>query len=192
MYHKQSDNVSGGDNQQETNKWLARVLNEIGFYISGFSDGEGSFNVSIRRHPGYKLGWKTSLTFNVSQKGKRSLELIKKIFRSGYVRKRADGLHYFEIVDFKKLIFLVIPFFEKFKLRSEKKEDFGIFKEVAFLMKEGRHLTKEGLLEILTLRGPMNSGGKKRRFNSQRIITSLLGSSETIRRTSPFKAEGMI
>ena len=52
---------------------MALNVNEIelriGYYLAGFSDGEGSFNISIRKHPGYKLGWKTSLTFNVSQKG---------------------------------------------------------------------------------------------------------------------------
>ena len=183
MYHNQSNNASGGDNQQETDIWLGNIPIEIGSYISGFSDGEGSFNISIRKHPGYKLGWKTSLTFNVSQKGKISLELIKSTFKSGYVRERVDNLHYFEIVDFQKIICLVIPFFERFKLKSEKKEDFKIFKKVANLMKEGKHLTRQGLMEILALRDPMNRGGKKRRFDSQRIITSLLGSSETIRRT---------
>ena len=100
----QSNNVSGGDNQQETAKWLEKIPSDIGNYISGFVDGEGSFNISIRRHPGYKLGWKTSLTFNVSQKGAKSLELIHSTFNCGYVRKRWDNLHYFEIVEFEKVV----------------------------------------------------------------------------------------
>ena len=179
----QSKNASRGDNQQETSRWLEKIPSDIGNYISGFVDGEGSFNISIRKHPGYKLGWKTSLTFNVSQKGARSLELLKKAFQCGYVRKRWDDLHYFEIVEFEKIITRVIPFFEKFHLRSEKSNDFEIFKKVTELMKGGAHLTTTGIAKILELRKPMNYGGKNRRIKIQEILAHLKGSSETIRQT---------
>ena len=179
----QSKNASRGDNQQETIKWLEKIPSDIGYYISGFVDGEGSFNISIRKHPGYKLGWKTSLTFNVSQKGARSLELLKSVFQCGYVRERWDNLHYFEIVEFEKIVTRVIPFFEKFQLRSEKSNDFEIFKKVSDLMKKGEHLSIAGITKILELRKPMNYGGKNRRIKIQEILAHLAGSSETIRRT---------
>ncbi len=183
MYQNQSKNASSGDNQQETTKWLKSIESDIGYYISGFVDREGSFNISIRKHPGYKLGWKTSLTFNVSQKGAQSLELLKATFQCGYVRKRWDNIHYYEIVEFEKIISRVIPFFETFKLRSEKGKDFLIFKEVSELMKIGEHLTIKGIIKILELRKPMNYGGKNRRLKVQEIIANLKGSSETIRQT---------
>lgn len=177
----QSKKVPSGDNQQETAKWLEKIPSDIGYYISGFVDGEGSFNISIRKHPGYKLGWKTSLTFNVSQKGAQSLELLNKTFQCGYVRKRWDDLHYFEIVEFEKIISRVIPFFQKFKLRSEKRNDFLTFREIAELVKNGEHLTVNGIRKILELRQPMNYGGKNRRLKSEDILANLTGSSETIR-----------
>lgn len=172
------------DNQQETDKWLSKISPEIGNYIAGFSDGEGSFNISIRKHPGYRLGWKTSMTFNVSQKGNKSLRLLKEVFQCGYVRRRSDDLHYFEIVELEKIITRVIPFFEKFRLKSEKKDDFEIFKKIANLMRKRSHLTINGIIEILELRKPMNYGGKNRRIKSEEIISNLSGSSETIRQTS--------
>ena len=177
------------DNQQETDKWLNKISPEIGNYIAGFSDGEGSFNISIRKHPGYKLGWKTSLTFNVAQKGNQSLKLFERIFQCGYLRRRKDDLHYFEVVELEKIILRIIPFFEKFSLRSEKKNDFEIFKKVTKLMRNGSHLTKKGIIEILELRKPMNYGGKNRRIKSEDIIKSLSGSSETIRQTPIAKLE---
>ena len=179
----QSDNAASGDNQQETAKWLEKIPDDIGNYISGFVDGEGSFNISIRRHPGYKLGWKTSLAFNVSQKGAKSLELLRRTFNCGYVRKRWDNLHYFEIVEFEKVVKYVLPFFSKYNLRSEKKKDFEIFQSVADLMKNGDHLTIAGITKILKLRAPMNYGGKNRRLKVKEILANLKGSSETIRRT---------
>jgi len=53
--------MSSRDNQQET----------LFYYLVGFVDGEGSFNVSIRKHLDYRIKWKTSLTFNVSQRERR-------------------------------------------------------------------------------------------------------------------------
>jgi hypothetical protein len=188
MYYNHSKKVSSGDNQQETDRWLEKITSDTGYYISGFVDGEGSFNVSIRKHPGYKLGWKTSLTFNVSQKGVQSLELLKNTFQCGYVRKRWDNLHYFEIVEFEKIMSRVIPFFKRFKLKSEKEKDFQIFRKVANLMKNGEHLTVNGIIKILELRKPMNYGGKNRRLKVEEIIASLTGSSETIRQTKHSKS----
>ena len=183
MYQNFSKKVSSGDNQQETEKWLEKIPNNIGYYISGFVDGEGSFNVSIRKHPDYRIKWKTSLMFNVSQKGAKSLRILRKMFQCGYVRKRCDNLHYFEIVELDKILFRVIPFFQKFKLRSEKSKDFKIFRKIAEIVKKKEHLTLSGIKKILKLRHPMNYGGKNRRLNINNILANLTGSSETIRQT---------
>ena len=47
-----SDNPSGADNQQERpscTTWLDAIPADLGNWVSGFVDGEGSFNVPIRR-----------------------------------------------------------------------------------------------------------------------------------------------
>ena len=46
-----SDNPSGADNQQErpgSSAWLDRIPSDLGHWVAGFVDGEGSFNVPIR------------------------------------------------------------------------------------------------------------------------------------------------
>jgi len=35
----------------------------IGWYLSGFSDGEGSFNISFRRKSDYKTRWQPVYKF---------------------------------------------------------------------------------------------------------------------------------
>jgi hypothetical protein len=45
-----SDNPSGADNQQErpsSSSWPWRVPRDLGNWIAGFVDGEGSFNVPL-------------------------------------------------------------------------------------------------------------------------------------------------
>ena len=47
-----SDNPSSADNQQErpsSSSWLDQIPNDLGNWVAGFVDGEGSFNVPIRR-----------------------------------------------------------------------------------------------------------------------------------------------
>jgi hypothetical protein len=47
-----SDNPSGADNQQErpsSSDWLDWIPCDRGNWVAGFVDGEGSFNVPIRR-----------------------------------------------------------------------------------------------------------------------------------------------
>jgi hypothetical protein len=47
-----SDNPSSADNQQErpsSSSWLDQIPRDLGNWVAGFVDGEGSFNVPIRR-----------------------------------------------------------------------------------------------------------------------------------------------
>src|SRR5215218_7127420 len=67
-----SDNPSGADNQQErpsSPAWLDAIPPDLGHYVAGFVDGEGSFNVPIRRERDRGLPYRVSLSFNVSQVG---------------------------------------------------------------------------------------------------------------------------
>ncbi len=89
-----SDNPSGADNQQErpsSSNWLDRIQCDLGNGVAGFVDGEGSFNVPIRRERDRGLPWRVSLSFNVSQVAAEALQLLQRIFGVGTVRGRGDG-----------------------------------------------------------------------------------------------------
>ena len=95
-----SDNPSGADNQQErpsSSNWLDRIPQDLGNWVAGFVDGEGSFNVPIRRERDRGLPWRVSLSFNVSQVGPELPELLRSTFGLGTVRGRGDGVFYFEV-----------------------------------------------------------------------------------------------
>ena len=78
----------------------------------------------------------------------------------------------------------VIPFFERFPfLSAKKKRDFAKFKQIVALMKEGAHLTVNGIQQILEIREDMNDGGKRRHAHVD-ILASLIESSETTRQAS--------
>jgi LAGLIDADG endonuclease len=157
----------------------------IGNYLAGFTDGEGSFNLSFRKRKDYSMPWKISLCFNVSQRDKVVLTLFKKHLRCGTLRMREDGVWYYEVNNFTAITENVIPFFDRFGfLSAKKKRDFAKFKKLAELISMGAHLGNEGIQKILEIRRTMNDGGVgKRKYSEQDIMSNMeLGkSSETIR-----------
>ena len=156
---------------------------EIGYYLAGFTDGEGSFNVVFRKRQDYSFPWKISLCFNISQKDKVILSLFKRYLGCGTLRSRPDGVWYYEVNNANSINDKVIPFFKKYRfLSAKKKKDFAKFCLIAKLMREKRHLNKEGIMEILKIRKEMNSGGK-RKYSDSDILKILKESSETTRQT---------
>ena len=161
------------DNQQERLK--------IESWISGFTDGEGCFSISLIKNKTSKSGWQVFPEFVITQ-GKKSLsalEIIKNHFQCGriFVNKRYDNhrenIYRFCIRSISDLNNIIVPFFEKNVLLTAKKEDFEHFKKVVKMMAKGKHLTKKGMNKIAKIIEKMNRK-KKSRF---------LKSSETKRQT---------
>ena len=152
-----------------------QVPQNIGFYLAGFADGEGSFNVSFRKRKDYKMPWKISLCFNVSQKDKVILALFKRHLSCGTLRQRSDGVWYYEVNNFNAINDNVIPFFKRFGfLSAKKKRDFSKFRKLSDLIGQKKHLTLEGIKEILEVRRDMNDGGVQRRKYSDDEILKLI------------------
>ena len=172
----------GADNQQE------RL--ETGNFLAGFVEGEGSFNISLRRKADYKISWQVVLSFNVSQRDPTLLYLLKQTLECGIIKKRFDGVHSFDVTTPRDVIDNVIPFFKEFPLRSKDKlHNFNLFVEAANLMKNGEHKTKDGLLKILMIREQINLGkGRTRKYSIFDVFPKFSESSETIRQL-PLKVE---
>mgnify|MGYP001401601341 FL=1 len=161
-----SENVSSADNQQER-------LRKIGSYIAGFVDGEGSFNVSLRKKKDYKIGWQVVLSFNVSQKDISMLNLIKRVLACGIIKQRKiDNLYSFDTTNPSDITSKVIPFFNKFGFISRsKKENYQIFKEICFIAVK-RPLSNDDFLKVLDLREKLNEGkGRKRKYTKANVLS---------------------
>lgn len=150
---------------------VEKIPLKIGYYIAGFSDGEGSFNLSFRKRDDYRLPWKTSLCFNVSQKDRVILAFLKTHLQCGTLRSRPDGVWYYEVNNLNAIRENVIPFFDRFGFfSSKKKRDFFKFKQLTALISENQHLTRDGIKKILEIRKEMNDGGK-RKFSDEDILS---------------------
>ena len=162
IWRQGSDNPSDADNQQER-------LITIG-WITGFVDGEGCFSINFVRQParhhrkGYKNGYQVMHDFVVTQ-GSRSLsclQQLKQFFAVGniYLNTRYDNhkehLHQYVVRKRSDLLTVIIPFFEKYPLRTAKREDFAKFVTCMRMTETNEHLTREGLLKIVEVAQTMN------------------------------------
>jgi len=148
------------------------IPDEIGYYLAGFADGEGSFNVSFRPRSDYRMPWKVSLCFNISQRDEVILSKFKRYLACGTMRQRRDGVWYYEVNNLTAIRSSVIPFFDRFRFLSAKKQrDFAKFKELVGLLEEGRHLSRDGIEEVMRVRSDMNDGGN-RRYMDEAILAA--------------------
>ncbi len=188
-----SDNPSGADNQQERpgrSDWLDAIPLDVGHYVAGFVEGEGSFNVPIRRERDRSLPWRVSLSFNVSQVGAELPEFLRATFGVGTVRGRGDGVFYYEVTRPTDLEERIFPFFERFGLRGPRAHDLAIFREISELVPSGRHCTPRGIETVLELRRPMNRGGKRRRGDEEILSTLRAWNPQRPYAELPLEAEG--
>jgi LAGLIDADG DNA endonuclease family protein len=188
------ENPSGAGNQQErpnATAWLNGIPDNVGHYIAGFVEGEGSFNVPIRRSRYRSIPWRVAVSFNVSQIGPELPEFLRSIFEVGTVRGRGDGVFYFEVTQPVELEVRVFPFFERFPLRGPKRGDLGALCQITRLIQSGAHRSSEGIDRILEIRSGMNRGGK-RRYSDEEIRRALARweSSEAIRQPALLDGRG--
>ncbi len=156
------DNALGADNQQER-------LIKLGWVI-GFVDGEGCFSIGFIRQEGganrkgYRTGYQVAHEFAVTQGAKSvgCLHELREFFGIGQVviNNRHDNhkehLYRFVVRKRTELLEVVIPFFRQNPLRSSKREDFEKFARCVEMIQSGRHLTREGLIEIAEVTETMN------------------------------------
>jgi hypothetical protein len=143
------------------------MVNSIEFpaWITGFTDGEGCFSISINQRQKSNFGLDIQPSFSIVQKAnsKESLEKIQKYLACGFIRpSQKDGTYKYEVRDIKDLIEKIIPFFNKNTLETSKLKDFHLFEECCRAISQGQHLNENGLKKIIENAQKMNQSGKNK------------------------------
>lgn len=150
-----SNNQSRADNQQgRLNPW----------YIVGFTDGEGCFSISIFKNSTTKLGYQVFPEFVLTQGAKSAalLQDVQSFFDCGniYENRRSDNhrenLHRYCVRSLKDLQGKIIPFFEQYQLKTNKRFDFEAFCLAVTMIAHKEHLNPDGLDRLRSLAATMN------------------------------------
>lgn len=141
------------------------------YYITGFADGEGSFNVSFRKRDDFLIGWKITPVFNISQKERDILALIKNHLKCGTLRPRNDGVWVYEVDNRSMLTNNILPFFKKFPfLSTKKKKDFLRFQKILKILEGNKSTTLQDIKDILELLNEIESKAS-RKYTDSEILT---------------------
>lgn len=147
---------------------------DIGSYITGFVDGEGSFLVSFSKRSAFSTGVEIRPAFTVSQheRNKEILGTLKRFFGCGTIRfNKRDHTWKYEVRALSDLLDYVIPHFIVFPLQTSKQNDFVSFKQICFKMKKREHLLKCGLRQMIDDAYHMNNYGARRYIKSDLLNT---------------------
>ena len=135
------------------------------WYITGFVEGEGSFNIIISKHKTKRIGYDARLSFEIELRGddRSILECIQRQFSCGriyelkYERYGWNPHVKYSVRKQSDIRNIVIPFFRKYPLFGKKAKDFILFCQ-AFesVIEYKRHLSEEGIEQLRTIRKYMN------------------------------------
>jgi len=110
-----------------------------------------------------KAGYQVLPEFRIVQHEQdiQVLYALKRFFRCGVVRRNRENRYELRI---RKLSCLqeVVAFFERHPLKTRKNADFKKFARIVRWMAEGRHLTLEGLMDILETARTMNQADQEK------------------------------
>jgi hypothetical protein len=129
------------------------------WWLTGFTDAEGSFQISIRHDTRSKINWRVSPAFQIKLhiKDIGILEEIKNMLGVGTITKDKLNTANFNAWSIKD-IQIIINHFDKYPLVTAKHSDYLIFKQCFEIIKSGEHLTEKGLIKILELKSCLNLG----------------------------------
>jgi hypothetical protein len=147
--HLNNRSFSTLSTQTKTNPW----------FLTGFSDAEASFIISIYRDEKSKTGWRVTPNFSIHIhiKDIALLESIRDTLGVGKVRKNSSSTAVFRVDNIQELL-VIVDHFTRYPLIGFKVSDFLLFKQCYDLIKQKQHLTQEGLEKIVALKCNLNKG----------------------------------
>lgn len=130
------------------------------WFLTGFSDAEGCFIISIWKNNKMKTGWSVNPLFQIGLHGKDIilLQQIQSYLGVGNISRKTDGSCLYSVGSIKDLEEVVIKHFDKYPLITEKYADYHLFKMVIKLIKNKEDLKSEGLRKIIAIRASLNWG----------------------------------
>jgi hypothetical protein len=166
--------MSGADNQQERlSSTEARR-----WFMAGVVEGEGSWCISVKRHPTAALGFYVQPEFYVYQHRCRRelLELAQEIFGCGRIWPKPGNpdVLVFAIMSRSKIREHVLPFMRRYMGFSSRRADIELFEDAMYLYELGLHRRPAGLATIVEIAYAMNMNGKQRKRPMDEVLNRIL------------------
>lgn len=122
-------------------------------WIVGFTDGEGCFSFSLIKNDSLRFGYQIQGEFTVVQH-KRDIQLLyelKTYFGCGSVAVNHGDRWHYRVKNLEHFLTIIIPFFETHKLKTVKRHQLPVFKEICLKLQAKEHISQTGFDEIKEL-----------------------------------------
>nr|QYB19419.1 LAGLIDADG endonuclease [Monilinia fructicola]QYB19480.1 LAGLIDADG endonuclease [Monilinia fructicola]QYB19542.1 LAGLIDADG endonuclease [Monilinia fructicola]QYB19604.1 LAGLIDADG endonuclease [Monilinia fructicola]QYB19667.1 LAGLIDADG endonuclease [Monilinia fructicola] len=133
------------------------------WFISGFTDAEGTFGINFNLKSTTKLGVTAIPLFQIGLHLKDELLLnnIREYFGEigTLVYNKDKDVIFFKVQSLKQILTVIIPHFDKYPLITQKRADYLLFREIVLKMEAKEHLNMDGLQGIASIRASLNLGG---------------------------------
>lgn len=127
-------------------------------WLAGFTSAEGCFMIIITDSSAYSTGSQVQIKFILTQHS-RDEQLFKSFivyFGCGKLNKRNKNAVDFVVARFSDIENKILPFFKNYPILGIKSKDFDDWCKVVEIMKDRKHLTKDGLEQIRKIKTRMN------------------------------------
>lgn len=129
-------------------------------WITGFTDAEGTFIVSITNSNSRTIQWKVTPIFSIKIH-ENDLDLLKNIqsfFGVGNIVLNKNKQVIYSVKSVSDINSHIIPHFDKYPLITQKRADYLLFRQIVNLITRKEHLELDGLKKILELKSSLNKG----------------------------------
>lgn len=122
----------------------------------------------------YNLEVRPSFSISQNKSSLGCLEQIHEFFANcgGIRSSKRDQTYKYEVRNLSHLDEKIIPHFRKYRLYTQKQQDFEKFGKICELMKKNLHVTPDGLHEIIDIAYTMNVSGK-RKYTKKQLLNFL-------------------
>ncbi len=156
---------------------VKKIKPEIGYYLAGFTDAEGSFFVSFSPKTNKEstiITWSVKPIFSICQKERHIIAQFKKHLQCGTVYTNIKtSITTYTVSNLHALRAHVVPFFNKYGFHSaKKKKDFSNFCKILDIL-QNPILTKIDIEKILSFRINTKAIIENRNYSEEIILSSL-------------------
>lgn len=144
------------------------------WFVTGLAEGEGCFCISFSLRAKLRTGIEVrpSFALALNERDRTLLEDLQMHFGCGSIREsRRDRTFKYESRSNRELLRHVVPHFEAFPLRGDKRRSFCCFARICRMIEQGDHLERDGLRCIVTLAHETSLG--KRRHTQEQLLRML-------------------
>ncbi len=117
------------------------------YWLTGFTQAKGCFNINIAKSKTHKTGYSVRLEFSLKQNDNLPLKLLYDTIKLGNLSQYNSGIWCYKSSGFKTAG-LLINYFDRFNLFADKYINYLKFRKAYILITKGKHLESKGIIKI--------------------------------------------